>query len=87
MFATKKVSVTDTAAVELTDGIDLDQPTKFKIYSASGAIWVGPDSGVTTSNGYLITAAQSELITIDGDAIWARAQSGPLDVYVMAWTE
>lgn len=78
-----KVTVTSTAAVELTASITSRTKVFIKSLDGNPDISIGP-SGVTTITGYLLR--EKEEIWLDltpGAAIYARAASGTADVRVL----
>lgn len=94
MFASKLLSV-GTTAVELTAGVDLDQPTRVRIKADAGPIAIGSDSSVTwtasaplaSTDGYRASGGEVLEFQVDGESVWAVAPNPNIPVSLLAWTE
>jgi len=89
MFVAKTIEVGDTP-VDLTAGLDLDQPTRIRLragFSSSGAVAIGSSDAVTYTTGYPLVYGEPVDFSVDGDAVWAVTSSLTVPVALLAWTE
>ena len=80
-IATRQVSVTTGAGIELTSGTPATAGGKYDIAvnntDATNPVYIGGTSGVTSSTGYKLTAGNAISLRLEaGEKLFARATGG-----------
>lgn len=86
MFVATRINLPNATAVELTAGLDIDQPTRVRLLASSGVVHIGVDNTVDASTGYQASTGSTVEFVVNDDEVWAFATSGGT-VELMAWTE
>lgn len=91
MFAGKTIDVSNVEPVELTAGLDIDQPTRIRLRPVDQVVAIGSDDTVTynsgATDGFRVAVNEVVEFVTDGNAVWAIGGTYPAEVTLLVWTE